>query len=242
MRNVDNIERKVRLEYLKLLNTTTPSKSGRMPNIKCNLKVYPDFLALYSEPGKYNYTMLTAPCFYIWDSHFDDYDGLLNAIKYNLADRLDYYKKRFFGVKIIISPDYSLVGNAYSVINETRIFDSRLVSLWFTNEIGAVTIPNISYTDEKSFPIMIDGLEECNVVCFSTMSCLSQGTQRDMLVKAIKYVVDNLKLDAIVVYTTAPNEEKINELFKYATENKIKLIIPDNTLRISNRRKQNGKN
>ena len=241
MRNVDDIERKTRLEFLKILNTTTPSKSGRMPNLRCDLEVYPDYLALYNEPGKYTKTLLTAPCFYLWDEKFDDYDGLLNAIKYNIKDKLDSYKKRFHGVKMIISPDYSLVGNIYPTINEGRIFDSRLVSLWFTNELGIIVIPNMTYTDESSFPMMIDGLDECKVVCFSAMSCLTDKEDRDKLEKAIKYTVDHLKLNAIIVYTSTPNDDKINDIFKYAIENNVKIVIPDNTIRESNRRKLNGK-
>lgn len=241
MRKVDDIERKTRLEFLKILNTTTPSKSGRMLNLKCDLEVYPDYLALYNEPGKYTKTLLTAPCFYLWDEKFDDYYGLLNAIKYNIEDKLDFYKKRFHGVKMIISPDYSLVGNIYPTINEGRIFDSRLVSLWFANELGIVSIPNMTYTDESSFPMMIDGIEECKVVCFSAMSCLTDKEDRNKLEKAIKYTVDHLKLNAIVVYTSTPNDDKINDIFKYAIEKNVKIIIPDNTIRESNRRKLNGK-
>lgn len=242
MRNVDDIERKTCLEYLKIINTTTPSKSGRMPNIRRDLKVYPDYLALYNEPGKYSKTLLTAPCFYLWDEKFDDYDGLSNAIKYNITEKLDFYKKRFHGVKMVISPDYSLVGNVYPIINEARIFDSRLVSLWFTNELGIIAIPNMSYTDEKSFEIMIDGIEDCKVVCFSAMSCLTNEKDKKKLIEAIKYTVDHLNLNAIVVYTSTPHNDKIYEIFKYAIDNNVKIIIPDNTIRESNRRKLNGKN
>ncbi|MEE3343546.1 MAG: DUF4417 domain-containing protein [Bacilli bacterium] len=242
MRKVDNIEIKTRLEYLRILNTTTPSNSGRMPNLKCNLEVYPDFLALYTEPGKYTKTLLTALCFYLWDEKFDDHDGLLNSIKYNIREKLDFYKKRFHGVKMIISPDYSLVGNIYPTINEGRIFDSRLVALWFANELGIITIPNMTYTDEDSFETMIDGIEECKVVCFNAMSCLTDKDNRKKLEKAIKFTVDHLKLNAIIVYTSTTNDDIINDIFKYAIENNVKVVIPDNTIRESNRRKLYGKN
>lgn len=241
MRKVNDIERKTRLEYIKILNTTTPSRSGRMPNIRCNLEVYPDYLALYNEPGKYTKTLLTAPCFYLWDEDFEYYDGLLNAIKYNITEKLDFYKKRFYGVKIVIAPDYSVAGNIYPTINEGRIFDSRLVSMWFANELGIIAIPNMTYTDENSFEMMVDGLEECKVVCFSAMSCLTDKKDKEKLEKAIKYTIDHLTLNAIVVYTSTPNNDKIYELFRYAIDNNVKIIIPDNSIRESNRRKQNGK-
>ena len=240
MRNVKDIEKKVRLEYNNLLNTTVPSKDGRMPSLRCNLEVYPDYIAACNRPGEYNHTQLTAVGFYLWDNHFDDYNGLVNAIKYNVKDRLDFYKKKFFNVKMVISPDYSLIGNTYPCINEMRVFDARLVSLWFTNVIGAVVIPNITYTDESSFDIMISGLEECKVVCFSAMSCLGDGKEKDMLIKAIKYTVDNLNLRAIVVYSSSNDDDKIKKLFKYAVDKHIEIIIPDNSMRLSNRGERHG--
>ena len=99
----------------------------------------------------------------------------------------------------------------------------------------------MSYTDEKSFEIMIDGIEDCKVVCFSAMSCLTNEKDKKKLVEAIKYTVDHLNLNAIVVYTSTPHNDKIYEIFKYAIDNNVKIIIPDNTIRESNRRKLNGK-
>ena len=237
MRKIEEFEKKVAIEYKWLLDNTVPSKTGRMPCLSCHLDVYPEYLALPSEPGKYNHNVLAALCFYVWDEKFDRIDGLVNAIKYNNIERLDYFKKIYYNVKIVVTPDFSQIKGFYPCINEERLFNARLVALWFTNELGAIIIPNMTYTDENSFPLMVDGLDDCNTVCFSAVSCLSNNEDNKLITKAIKYTVDHLNLDAIIVFTSTPHDEKIYKLFRYALDNNIKVIIPDNSLRKSNRRK-----
>lgn len=232
---------KVGLPYLDLLNTTIPSKKGLMPRLVCNCNIYPDFLALFSETGKYYYSNLTAVCFYQWDSIFDGKDGLLNSIKYNDIDKLNYFKNRFKNVKFFISADFSLINNTYQCINQQKVFYSYLVSLWFTNVLGAVVIPNITYTDFDSLSYSIDGLYDCKVVAINIMSCLN-GDNCILLKKILVYLVDNLNLEAIVVYTSSSDTSKILKLFEYAIINNVKIIIPDNTLLLRNRNKLYGKN
>jgi len=56
-------------------------------------------------------------------------DGLYNAIYYNDKKRLDYYRKRFEGIKFFISPDYSVCGDIDKAENIYRIVKSRRIAL-----------------------------------------------------------------------------------------------------------------
>lgn len=241
MRKTKNLNSKINMEYYDLLATTTPDKY--MPKLECNIDIYPDYITSFNRPGKFNYTSHTAVAFYEWDSLFNGQKGLLNSIIYNDKKRLDYFKKKYHGVKYFISPDYSLINNfEYPLVNMLRIFEARLVSLWFTMELNTIVIPNMTYTNDDSFELMVDGLKDCHVVCLSAVSCITDIDARLLLEKAVKYAVDNLELHAIIVYTTTYDDSIILDIFKYAVNNNVKIIVPDNSLRISNRGKKNGKN
>ncbi|MBQ1283166.1 MAG: DUF4417 domain-containing protein, partial [Bifidobacteriaceae bacterium] len=136
--------------YLKLTNRTVSHKNADMPRIDCNIAVLPDFIALHSEPGLYRKTKKTAVAFYEYDSVFDGKNGLFQAIYYEDAKRLKYFKKRFKNVKYAIVPDYSLLGDVHKIENVYRAFKARIAGLWFMFEIGAAVIPNITLCGPKS--------------------------------------------------------------------------------------------
>lgn len=71
------------------------------------------------------------------------------------------------------------------------------------------------------------------------MSCtkgpMKSRKSRALLRKAVEYTVDHLNLKAIVVYSVGKNEDKLKYQFQYAADRGIKIVIPENTLRIRNR-------
>ena len=205
-----------------------------MPVLLCNTKVFPDFLALYTQPCTYRTTPLTAVCFYAYDKQFDGIGGLFNAIYYDDRNLLAHYKERFKGVKYFISPDYSVFADLYEPENQIRLWKARIVSLWFTLELRAIAIPSATYTCESKFPKYFDGLEKCSVVAFSTKGHLRTARERNLLKAAVKYAVDHLPLEAIVVYSVSGRDETSLRLFRYATDAGIKVVIPDNSLRRRN--------
>ena len=77
------LKEKLLLNYLDTSNTAMCSGEFDMPALRCNIDVYPDFLALDSEPGKYFKTNLTGVCFFRYDDRINGWDGLFNAIYYN---------------------------------------------------------------------------------------------------------------------------------------------------------------
>ena len=115
-----------------------------------------------------------------------------------------------------------------------RYFKSRVVSLWLTLEVGAAVIPNITYGRRESFTDMLVGMDDCNVVAFSLKGSMQDIEQKSLLLEAIKYTVDHLNLESIVVYSVSTNNDKVYELFKYAIKKGIKIIIPENSLKSRN--------
>ena len=222
------------LNYLTLTNKTVSCGDMDLPALYCKTEVYPDYLALYSEPKLYHKTDRTGVCFYQFDSVFDGRRGLYESIYHDDTARLAYFKKRFDGIKFVIAPDYSEFGDIHVIENEYRLFKARVVAIWFMVEIGAVVIPNISFPTERSAAFALDGYEECSVVAMSTKSHLQNSVEYERFLWKIRYTVDHLNLKAIVVYDVCGSDDKVMECFAYAVSKGIEIIIPDNTLKARN--------
>ena len=131
MKNYENLRELLNLSYLSLTNKTISCGKMDLPAINCNVSIYPDYIALYSEPGKYFLTDRTALGFFEFDEEIDGKNGLFWAIYYNVEERLDIFKERFKGVKYVIIPDYSVLGDIHRIENNYRLFRGRIVGLWF---------------------------------------------------------------------------------------------------------------
>ncbi len=206
-----------------------------LPYVKCPNFADIDYLALYSETKDYQKTDRTAVCFYQYDRTFDGVSGIYNAIYYHDKRLLSKYKERFKGVRFAIAPDYSQCGDVPKIENLYRLFKSRVVSLWLLLECDILVIPNISYANEDYFDVMLDGMEDCSVVAFSTKGSVRNAGQSNLLLKAIKRTVDGLKkLKKIIVYSVMPDDSRTLKLFDYALSHGVRVIVPSNLLKERN--------
>ncbi|MDO4467704.1 MAG: DUF4417 domain-containing protein, partial [Bacillota bacterium] len=182
-----NLKKLLNLNYLMLTNRAKLIGKHNLPALHCNTKVFPDYLALYTEPCNYHKTNNTAVCFFLYDDKFDGKDGLYNSIYYNDQKALKKYKERFKDVKFFITPDYSLFGDIDDIENRYRIKKGRIVGLWLTIEMKAVVIPLISFPTLESLDFVLDGLEDCNVVAFSTKGYIRDKVEKEILKESIRY-------------------------------------------------------
>ena len=217
------------------------------PYIKSYDVYTPDYLALYSEKKNYHLTTNTTIGFFQFDDEFDGIHGLFNAIYYNNKPLLKKFKERFKDCKYFIAPDYTICHDLDDEENRYRLYRSRIVCLWFILELNCIVIPLITYTDESFFELMTQGLEDCEVVAFSTKGSLKNPESKDMLIKAVKYTTDKLnKLKKIIVYDVCINNNNVDECFAYPKSKNIEVVVPDNILKNQNiknytKRKSNGK-
>ncbi len=229
-----DLKKELNVNYLTLSNLTKASPYLDLPEIICNTTIFPDYLALYSEPGMYKKTAKTAVSFFEFDNEFDGQRGLFNAIYYKNKQDLKKYKKRFQDVKFFISPDISLLGDIDIVENLYRIKKSRIMSEWFTTELRAIVIPLISCPRSEYIEIVLKGLEKSSVVAFSTKGFIDDYAEKSLLRYVIKRTVDYLSLKTIIVYDCCGDTNKALELFDYPLRRGVKVIIPDNTIRTRN--------
>ena len=233
--NEKDLKDKLNLKFMDLINKTTCVGLYDMPKVLSPRHVNIDYLALYSDRHEYTKTSNTCVCFYEYDKVFDFKNSLFNAIYNNDVNLLNKYKERFKDVLYFISPDYSMCGDIPETINIYNIFKSRIVSLGLTLLLNKLVIPNITYASRKSFEYMLDGLEDCYVVAFSTKGSLKNSQQEELLLEAIKYTVDHLhNLKQIIAYDVSIDNSKVLELFAYVTNKGIEVMIPNNLLKERN--------
>ena len=205
-----------------------------LPIHHCDPDVYPDFIALNTEPKRYHETPLTAVAFYTYDDSFDKIDGLYNAIYYNNEKLLAKYKNQYRDVSFIIAPDYSMFDDIWELENQYRLFKTRIIMLWFVLKINAVVIPNVPYLSEKKLPLYLSGFEKCTVMCFSTKGHVRYGNERRRIKDTVRYVVDHFPMKTILVYSVCGKDSTSLELFEYALSKGIDVRIIDNTMRRRN--------
>ena len=114
------------------------------------------------------------------------------------------------------------------------------MALWLTLELGAIVIPNITYPTIDSLWFYLNGLETCTVVAFSTMGYVDDEVERDFLIEAVKQTVDRLSLNTIVVFDICGDNDAVNRIFAYAIEKGIKIVVPNNIMKLRNSARKRG--
>lgn len=206
-----------------------------LPIHHCDPSVYPDYIALNTEPSKFHLTPATALGFYSYDRSFDKIDGLYNAIYYRNKPLLKRYKELYSDIRFVIAPDYSLFDDIWPYENDSRLLKIRVLMLWFLIEIHAIVIPNAVYVSTDKLPRYFSGFENCTVICFSTKGQVRYSKNRARVRETVKYAVDHLPLKMILVYSVCGNDQTALKLFDYAISNGVEIRIVDNTLRRRNK-------
>lgn len=230
----NDLRKKLNLSYLEYTNKTHAVGAHDLPALSCDTYVLPDFIALDSQPSTFHATPFTAVGFWLYDDAFDGIHGLYNAIYYKDEKLLEKYRERYRGVKIFFTPDYSQFGDVDDIEEHYRLKKARVVGLWFTLELGAVVIPFVTVPTPASVPFALDGLEGCHVVAFSTKGYVNDPIERAILKEIVKLTVDTLDLRAIVVYDVCKDDDAVDDIFSYARERGVEVVVPMNTLKARN--------
>ena len=228
------LRKKLNLEFLRYTNLTHAAGKHDLPALICNTEILPDYIALSGYPEQFHTTPLTAVGFWEYDEKFDGYDGLFNAIYYNQKKLLLYYRERFAGVKFFFTPDYSQFGDVSDIEENYRLLKARAVGIWFTMELNAVVIPFITAPTPASIEFTLDGLEGCSVVAFSTKGYVDDPAEKKIIKELVRLTVDTLNLRVIIVYDVCSTNVAVEEIFAYAKEHGVRVVVPSNALKERN--------
>ena len=236
MKKTKNLSKKLNYYYLSLTNKTTCFGELGLPRLTCNTDFIPDYIALSAQPCDYFRTKNTIVAFNEYDVAFNNKNGLFYSIYFNDKKNLDKYKQKFNGVKYFIMPDISNFGDIHTYENHHRMGQARVISLWLSIENKSIVIPFIGCGKKQDFKYMLEGLEDVSVVAFSTKGKVNSKKETELLIDTLKYTVDHLsRLKRIIVYDVCKDNNYTNKVFKYAVDNNIDVIIPNNVLKERNR-------
>lgn len=104
-------------------------------------------------------------------------------------------------------------------------------------ELHAISIPVIMFPSLDRIERYLAGLEENEVIAISTKSHISDPAEYRVLCETVKVLVESLNLRAIVVYDVCGDPSKTLQAFEPAAKAGIKVIIPENSLKLRNEAK-----
>ena len=108
--------------------------------------------------------------------------------------------KKFKG---IISPDFSLYRNMPLVMQQWNTYRGRALAHWLQSN-GVEVIPNVRFSDHRSFKFCFDGIEKNKTIAIGTHGCLKRKEDKLFFQMGLACLVETLAPKNIIVYGTAP--------------------------------------
>ena len=132
-----------------------------LPKIKTSDKI-PEKLIPFSRAMSRN--QKDFDCWVVFYEHDVKFERLWN----NPRKYLNKLKK----FKGVISPDFSIYRDMPLVMQMWNTYRGRAIAVWLQNN-GIEVIPNVRFSDERSYSFVFDGIESEKTVSVSTYGCIS---------------------------------------------------------------------
>ena len=113
----------------------------------------------------------------------------------------------------IVTPDFSLYRNMPLVMQKWSTYQGKAIGVWLQNN-GVEVIPNVRFSDERSYDFCFDGIEKNSTVCIGTHGCIKNLIERKYFEQGLSKMVERLTPKKIIVYGAAPDDifKKYKEL------------------------------
>ena len=164
----------------------------------CNFK--PDKLIKFSK-------CLSSTDYECW-IHFYEDDYLFQRFWNSPPKYLNIIKK----FKGVILPDFSLYRDMPYVMQLWNIYKSRALGSWLQSN-GINVIPNIRFGDERTYDICCNGIMKKSIISIGTYGTYKNVLDRNVLIKGILRIIDNLEPKIIIFYGTIPSQIKNKCIF-----------------------------
>ena len=109
--------------------------------------------------------------------------------------------KRFKG---IISPDFSLYYDMPLCMQVWNIYKGRALAHWL-QENGMDIIPNVRWSDERTFEAACSGIETGKTIAVGTHGCIKTAYGKKIFIEGFDYAINRLKPKNVVVYGRVPD-------------------------------------
>lgn len=132
--------------------------------------------------------------------HFFEDDIEFERI-WNAPNRYLPILRKFDGV---ITPDFSLYRDMPLVMQEWNTYRNRAIGHWL-QENGITVIPNIRFSDERSYAFCCDGISKGGTIAVGSHGCIKINIERIYFEKGLSEIIKKLEPKRIIVYGVAPD-------------------------------------
>lgn len=113
------------------------------------------------------------------------------------------YLRRLSAFQGVISPDYSLYRDLPLAMQLWNTYRGRAIGYWLARQ-GIDVIPNVRWSDERSYAFCFDGIQPGTPVAVGTYGCIRRAVDRLFFRKGLEAMLDRLKPSVVIVYGGAP--------------------------------------
>lgn len=86
-----------------------------------------------------------------------------------------------------------------------NIYRSRALGYWLQNN-GIRVIPNIRFSDERTYDIACAGIDKRSTIALSTHGLMKIKKEKEIFKAGLEYIIDKLTPKTMIVYGTTPED------------------------------------
>ena len=167
----------------------------------------PSRLVGYSKLNKLNFEKYTYCHFYQKDYTFDGRFGIWISLIFNHQFKKGFNLGKFKNVYAIICPDYSMYYDMPRILQILSVYKSRATG-YFLIKLGYIVIPNVRWTDKKSYEYSFSGLRKYSIVAVSTLGCLKSKSDKSLFLSGLIELMKRVQPSCIIFYGSLNSEVK----------------------------------
>ena len=156
--------------------------------------------------------------FYIDDQKFDGPNGIWSGASKNFEQKRGFSIESIKKYGGIIGPDFSMgfgfpLSKQLDSVRRTRYFEHWMTSL------GIQVIPNVRWTDERSYDFCFLGIPKNGIVAISTLGLMKYNISKKYFKLGLIELLKRVEPKKIIVYGKMPED-----VFEVVDKTKVELI------------------
>jgi hypothetical protein len=169
-----------------------------IPFIQNNFKILN--LVPYDKTSNYHFNDGDIVHFYLDDVKFDGTYGIWNNITYdNTKSKRGFQISRLLNATAVIAPDFSTYYDMPRIMQIWNIYRSRAFGYYLTT-FGIKVIPNVRWTDKKSYKYAFCGIHTGSIVSVGTLGCSKSRKDKQFLINGFIELIIRIKPSLIIIY------------------------------------------
>lgn len=167
----------------------------------------PSKLVSYSKLNSEECDDYTYCHFYQNDYTFDGRDGIWNSLIQNTQFSRGFNLDKMNKVYAVICPDFSTYYDMPRVMQIWNIYRSRAVGCALI-KLGYIAVPNVRWTDKKSYAYSFLGIRKNSAVAVSTLGCFRAKVDKEFFYPGFIELIKRVHPSCIIIYGSLTDELK----------------------------------